>query len=101
MNAAEAITLQVMNDTTSASPALRSNSLGAAVGATLGDLLRAWRGKRRLSQLDLALDAGISTRHLSFIETGRATPSRATLHAIAEFYAVPVSILITKGGADV
>jgi transcriptional regulator with XRE-family HTH domain len=42
----------------------------------VGPLLREWRKRRRLTQLDLALDAGISTRHPSFIETGRATPRR-------------------------
>ena len=43
--------------------------------AGFGDLLREWRRRRRLSQLDLALEAGVSTRHLSFVETGRARPS--------------------------
>src|SRR6478736_5170068 len=42
----------------------------------LGEHLREWRQRRRLSQLDLALEAEISTKHLSFLETGRATPSR-------------------------
>lgn len=42
----------------------------------VGDFLREWRQRRRLSQLDLALDADISTRHLSFMETGRSLPSR-------------------------
>ena len=78
----EAITLQVMNEA--------PISLPATGGAAVGALLRAWRGKRRLSQLDLALDAGISARHLSFIETGRSLPSRATLHAIAERLDVPL-----------
>jgi transcriptional regulator with XRE-family HTH domain len=41
----------------------------------IGHLLRDWRRRRRVSQLDLALDAGVSARHLSFIETGRARPS--------------------------
>jgi transcriptional regulator with XRE-family HTH domain len=44
--------------------------------APVGHLLRSWRLRRRLSQLDLALEAEISTRHLSFIETGRSLPSR-------------------------
>ena len=48
------------------------NSQAQPVGA----LLRQWRQRRRLSQLDLACDAEISTRHLSFVETGRALPSR-------------------------
>jgi transcriptional regulator with XRE-family HTH domain len=43
---------------------------------SFGDLLRQWRQRRRLSQLDLALQAEISSRHLSFLETGRSQPSR-------------------------
>jgi len=45
------------------------------------DLLRNWRTRRRLSQLELALDAGLSQRHISFLETGRSRPSR---HAVAQ-----------------
>jgi transcriptional regulator with XRE-family HTH domain len=41
----------------------------------VGTILREWRQRRRLTQLDLALDADISPRHLSFLETGRAQPS--------------------------
>ena len=47
-------------------------------------------GNAALSQLDLAMDTGISARHLSFIETGRSLPSRGTLHAIAEQLDVPL-----------
>src|SRR3954454_7532251 len=43
---------------------------------SVGPLLREWRQRRRLSQLDLALEAGVSARHLSFLETGRSKPSR-------------------------
>src|ERR687892_205005 len=43
---------------------------------TVGDLLRQWRHQRRMSQLDLAVDADVSARHLSFVETGRSRPSR-------------------------
>jgi len=50
----------------------------------VGDLLREWRQRRRLSQLELACEAEISTRHLSFVETGRATPSREMLLNLAE-----------------
>lgn len=57
---------------------------------TLGDHLRDWRGRRRLSQMDLALEAEISTRHLSCIETGRAAPSRAMVLRLAEFLDVPL-----------
>ncbi|MGZ4710020.1 MAG: helix-turn-helix transcriptional regulator, partial [Acidimicrobiales bacterium] len=42
---------------------------------TIGDLLREWRTRRRRSQMDLALDVGVSPRHLSFVETGRSKPS--------------------------
>jgi transcriptional regulator with XRE-family HTH domain len=56
----------------------------------LGDLLRSWRQRRRISQLELALDAGISARHLSFVETGRARPSRAVVLRLAEQLAVPL-----------
>src|SRR6186713_3209959 len=44
--------------------------------APLGTLLREWRQRRRVSQFELALDAGVSARHLSFLETGRSRPSR-------------------------
>lgn len=54
-----------------------------------GELLARWRRERRRSQLALSLDAGISTRHLSFIETGRAQPSRAVILALCEALAVP------------
>jgi transcriptional regulator with XRE-family HTH domain len=55
-----------------------------------GELLRQWRQRRRRSQLDLALETGISARHLSFVETGRAQPSRGLLHALAEQLDVPL-----------
>lgn len=50
----------------------------------LGPMLRDWRKRRRLSQLDLALDAAISPRHLSFIETGKSKPSREVVLRLAE-----------------
>lgn len=52
--------------------------------AHVGLLLREWRSARRLSQLDLALDAGISTRHLSYIETGKSKPSPEMLARLAD-----------------
>jgi transcriptional regulator with XRE-family HTH domain len=61
----------------------------AITNASLGEQLRGWRQRRRRSQLDLALDCGISTRHLSFIETGRSRPTAATLLRIAERLDVP------------
>jgi len=56
----------------------------------VGDLLRAWRERRRLSQLALALDADVSARHLSFLETGRARPSRDMLLRLMERLDVPL-----------
>ncbi|WP_245161106.1 helix-turn-helix transcriptional regulator [Blastococcus sp. CT_GayMR16] len=56
----------------------------------VGELLRDWRQRRRLSQLDLASDAGVSSRHLSFVETGRARPSREMVLHLAEQMEVPL-----------
>ena len=55
----------------------------------VGTMVRDWRVRRRLSQLDLALDAEVSARHLSFVETGRARPSRDLLLRLAEQLDVP------------
>lgn len=57
---------------------------------TVGELLRNWRQRRRLSQLELAAEASISQRHLSFLESGRAAPSRAMVLRLAERLAVPL-----------
>jgi transcriptional regulator with XRE-family HTH domain len=69
----------------------------------IGDLLKHWRQKRRFSQLDLACEAGISTRHLSFLETGRSTPSREMLLNLAEQLEVPLrernALLLAAGFA--
>ena len=56
----------------------------------VGELLREWRERRRLSQLALALDADVSSRHVSFIETGRAQPSREMVLRLAERLDVPL-----------
>ena len=56
---------------------------------SLGPLLRQWRERRRMSQLALALEAEISSRHLSFMETGRSRPSRAMVLLLAEVLEVP------------
>ena len=53
-------------------------------------MLRTWRTRRRLSQLGLALQAEISSRHLSFLETGRATPSREMVLRLADVLEVPL-----------
>jgi transcriptional regulator with XRE-family HTH domain len=64
-------------------------AVAADAGAPVGALLREWRQRRRYSQLALALEAGISARHLSFLETGRAAPSREMLDRLAEQLQVP------------
>lgn len=72
------------------------------VGArVLGEHLRVWRQRRRMSQLDLALEAEISTRHLSFLETGRARPSRDMVLNLAERLDVPLrerNVLLLAAG---
>ncbi|HSR21951.1 MAG TPA: helix-turn-helix transcriptional regulator [Candidatus Eisenbacteria bacterium] len=55
----------------------------------VGQLIKQWRERRRLSQLSLAVDAEISTRHLSFIETGRSQPSREMVLLLARALDVP------------
>ena len=73
--------------------------------APVGEHLREWRQRRRMSQLDLALEAEISTRHLSFLETGRAHPSRDMVMLLAEQLEVPLRernvILVAAGFAPV
>lgn len=67
----------------------------------VGVLLREWRGNRRLSQLELAGQAGVSTRHLSFVETGRSRPTREMILRLAEELAVPLrarNALLLAGG---
>jgi transcriptional regulator with XRE-family HTH domain len=56
----------------------------------VGTMLRDWRQRRHLSQLDLALEAGVSTRHLSFVETGRSRPSPDMVLHLAEQLQVPL-----------
>lgn len=71
----------------------------------VGVLLRDWRQRRRLSQLDLALEAEVSTRHLSFVETGRSKPSRELVLHLAEHLDVPLrernTLLVAAGYAPV
>jgi transcriptional regulator with XRE-family HTH domain len=71
--------------------------------ASVGDLLRAWRAKRRLSQLEVGLTAGVSSRHLSFIETGRAKASAELLVALADVLDMPLrernALLLAAGFA--
>ncbi len=83
---------------------MMTSSLNTTLSATdLGTLLRYWRDVRGTSQLDLALDAGISQRHLSFVESGRSVPSRQLLMAVAEALDVPLrdrnALLLAAGYA--
>ena len=72
---------------------------------TVGDLLRDWRGRRKLSQLDLATEAALSARHLSFVENGRSVPSRDLLLRLAEALGLPLrernQLLLVAGYAPV
>jgi transcriptional regulator with XRE-family HTH domain len=71
----------------------------------VGHLLREWRHHRRLSQLDLAVEAEVSARHLSFVETGRSRPSRELVLHLAEHLDVPLrernTLLLAAGYAPV
>jgi transcriptional regulator with XRE-family HTH domain len=71
----------------------------------IGDHLRTWRQRRRMSQLDLACEADISPRHVSFLETGRARPSRDMVLRLAERLEVPLRernvLLVAAGFAPV
>src|SRR3954470_1263585 len=73
------------------------------VASPIGAHLRNWRQRRRLSQLDLACEADISTRHLSFVETGRSQPSREMVLHLAERLDVPLrernALLLAAGFA--
>jgi transcriptional regulator with XRE-family HTH domain len=74
-------------------------------GISVGPLLRGWRQRRRLSQLDVSARAAISTRHLSFLETGRAKPSREMVLHLAEELDVPLrernTLLVAAGYAPI
>ena len=71
--------------------------------SNVGKLLREWRVRRHLSQLELATGAGISARHLSFVETGRSRPSREMVLHLADHLEVPLrernALLIAAGYA--
>src|SRR6516162_324067 len=71
----------------------------------VGPLLRRWREARHLSQLELALEAEVSSRHISFLETGRAEPSRAMLLTLANVLDVPLRernfLLLAAGYAPI
>ena len=58
---------------------------------TAGELIRFWRTQRGLTQLELSLDAHVSTKHLSFVETGRSSPSRQLLVHLAQHLDLPIA----------
>jgi len=78
---------------------------GLPVGSAIGPLLRDWRQRRRLSQLALALEASVSQRHLSFVESGRAQPSREMVLHLAGHLDVPLRernrLLVAAGYAPI
>ena len=84
-------------------PVSSPGTQAATRSTNFGVLLRYWRSVRRLSQLDLSLDAEISTRHLSCIETGRAQPSREMVLHLAEALQIPLrernALLLAAGYA--
>ena len=69
----------------------------------VGELLKTWRTKRRLSQFDLSLQADVSTRHLSYVETGKSRPSKALVLHLAEHLDIPLrgrnDLLVAAGFA--
>ncbi|WP_078910347.1 helix-turn-helix domain-containing protein [Streptomyces sp. NRRL S-87] len=98
-----------MTTATSAGTPVPDRGVGASTrglpdpGAGVGPLLRAWRQRRRVSQLELALRADSSARHISFIETGRSRPSEEMVLRLAEHLEVPVrernALLLAAGYA--
>ena len=77
--------------------------VASSAAPAVGDLLRAWRRRRGLSQLEVSLDAAVSARHLSFVETGRSRPSRELVLHLAEHFDVPLrernALLLAAGYA--
>ncbi|PZS13328.1 MAG: transcriptional regulator [Pseudonocardiales bacterium] len=78
-------------------------SARATAGRPVGELLREWRERRRLSQLDLSIQADVSTRHLSFVETGRSRPTSEMILRLTDQLEVPLrernSLLLAGGYA--
>jgi transcriptional regulator with XRE-family HTH domain len=81
------------------------STLEPSVNEGFGGLLRAWRSTRGQSQLALSLNAGISSRHLSYMETGRASPSREMVLTLAQALEVPLrdrnALLMAAGFASI
>lgn len=88
MGVVESITSEVVEskkqfgESTAVSTPTKSD-VQSNVSQSAGGLIRRWRAARRMSQMDLALESRISPRHLSFVETGRSNPSRATLSSVS------------------
>ena len=82
-----------------------TSATASRVNSPVGELLRQWRERRRISQLDLSIQADISTRHLSFVETGRSSPSRDMVLHLADNLEVPLRernhLLLAAGYAPV
>ncbi|SEJ55682.1 transcriptional regulator, XRE family [Paraburkholderia diazotrophica] len=101
MESARGLAIIVGMDTITAP--LRAPSGALPMSRTVGDMLREWRQRRRMSQLLLASEADISTRHLSFVESGRALPSREMVMHLAERLDVPLrsrnALLVAAGYA--
>lgn len=81
----------------------RNPAYRGTMPAPVGELLREWRSRRHLSQLDLAVGAGVSTRHLSCVETGRSRPSPELVLSLADHLQVPLrernALLLAAGYA--
>ena len=82
-----------------------NRAAAATADSGFGRLLRQWRAQRGLSQLELSVEAGVSSRHLSFVETGRAQPSREMVLLLARTLDVPLrdrnDLLVAAGFAPV
>ena len=83
---------------------IQRNGMAVETGGA-GPLLRRWRESRHLSQLELSLEAEVSTRHISFLETGRAEPSKTMLLTLANVLDIPLRernfLLLAAGYAPV
>ncbi len=89
------------SETAAAQRTKDSPRAGSGPRAVIGQQLRNWRERRRVSQLDLSLQAGISARHLSFVETGRSRPSSGLIVRLSEELDVPLrdrNALLLAGG---
>lgn len=80
-----------------------SQQIASSQSQRVGDIIKDWRMRRRMSQLDLALEAGISQRHLSFVESGRSSPSRDMVEMLCEHLDLPLRernvVLLSAGFA--